>query len=166
MCPRRIRLAAVLAALVSCGWSALAQSADGAGHFAGRWILVDAKPVRPGYEQFWMGTEVVISQGAEAFEIVRVAPAPERRASFVLGKETRNAYVVDGKNLLRDSRATMRDGLLLISTDTTTDTEPRRRTNIMRWSIEPDGTLAINDTEMCGKGECPSIITNLRFRKK
>ena len=134
--------------------------------FVGRWVLVGAKPTRPGYDQFWMGTEAVITQTATTFEISRVAPAPERAAKFVLGKEVRNSYVVNGQNVLRDSRVTLKDGLLLISTDTTTDTEPRRRTNIMRWSIEPDGTLAINDTEMCGKGECPSIITNLVFKRQ
>jgi hypothetical protein len=141
-------------------------SMSSTGNFAGTWVLVDAKPARPGYDQFWMGTEVAITQTAETLETSRIAPGPPRTAKFVFGKETQNAYVVNGGKLVRDSRATLRDGLLLISTDTTTDTEPRRRTNIMRWSVESDGLLSITDTEMCGKGECPSIITNLRFKKK
>lgn len=143
-----------------------ARDATSSGNFAGRWVLVGAKPMRPGYEQFWMGTEATVTQTPETIEILQVAPMPERRARFVFGKETQNEYVVNGQKVQRDSRVTLRDGLLLVSTDTTTDTEPRRRTNIMRWAIEADGMLAITDTEMCGKGECPSIITNLRFKRQ
>jgi hypothetical protein len=168
MTRRLIRLAALTLALAACEGPAAAQyaSMSSTGNFAGRWVLVAAKPVRPGYDQFWVGTEVAITQTPETLEIVRIAPEPSRTATFVLGKETQNAYVVNGRKVLRDSRATLRDGLLLISTDTTTDSEPRRRTNITRWSVEPDGLLSITDTEMCGKGECPSIITNLQFKRK
>src|SRR5262245_2903509 len=105
-------------------------SMSSTGNFAGTWVLVDAKPVRAGYDQFWMGTEVAITQTSETLEVSRIAPAPLRTAKFVFGKEIQNAYVVNGQKVLRDSRATLRDGLLLISTDTTTDTEPRPRTNI------------------------------------
>ncbi len=133
--------------------------------FAGRWVLVAAKPTRPGYDQFWLGTEAVVAQTPTAITITRVAPAPERRAVFVLGKEAQNVYAVGGQKVVRDSRATLRDGLLLISTETTTDTAPRRLSNIMRWSIDPDGMLTITDTEICGNGECPSIITTLRFKR-
>jgi hypothetical protein len=163
------RIGFLLVGLLTLNWPARAQyarDATSSGNFAGRWVLVGAKPLRPGYEQFWMGTEATVTQTPETIEILQVAPTPERRARFVLGKETQNQYVVTGQKVQRDSRATLRDGLLLISTDTTTDTEPRRRTNIMRWAIEADGMLAITDTEMCGKGECPSIITNLRFKRQ
>ena len=173
MVMRTVRTAAALVAvlvvlgLAAFQLSAAAQSAPATSGFSGQWVLVDARPVRPGYEQFWMGTEATITQTPETFEISRVTPSePVRQARFVFGKEVRNSYVVNGGNVHRDSRTTLRDGLLLISTDTTTDTEPRRRTNILRWSIDANGELAINDTEMCGKGECPSIITNLRFKRK
>lgn len=163
-----LRLSALVVGFAACQGLVAAQyaSMSSTGNFAGTWVLADAKPARPGYDQFWMGTEVTINQTSETLEVSRIAPAPLRTAKFVFGKETQNAYVVNGRKVLRDSRATLRDGLLLISTDTTTDTEPRRRTNIMRWSVESDGLLSITDTEMCGKGECPSIITNLRFKKK
>jgi hypothetical protein len=162
-----LRLSAIVG-LAACPGIVAAQyaSLSSTGNFAGTWVLVGAKPARPGYDQFWMGTEVKIVQTAETLEVLRIAPEPARTAKFVFGKEVQNAYVVNGRTVVRDSRATLRDGLLLISTDTTTDTEPRRRTNIMRWSVEADGLLAITDTEMCGKGECPSIITNLQFKKK
>ena len=163
-----LRLVALGVILATCHELLIAQyaSMSSTGNFAGTWVLVNFKPARPGYDQFWMGTEVAITQTAETIEVSRMAPEPLRTAKFVFGKETQNAYVVNGKKVLRDSRTTLRDGLLLISTDTTTDTEPRRRTNIMRWSVESDGLLSITDTEMCGKGECPSIITNLQFKKK
>jgi hypothetical protein len=133
--------------------------------FAGRWVLAAAKPARPGYDQFWLGTEAVVAQTPTSVEVTRVAPSPERRATFVLGKETQNVYAVGGQKVVRDSRATLRDGLLLISTETTTDTAPRRLSNIMRWSIDAEGMLTITDTEICGNGECPSIITTLRFKR-
>ena len=165
---RTFRVAALVVVLAAFQGPVGAQyaSMSSTGNFAGRWVLMDAKPVRPAYDQFWMGNEVAIVQTPETLEISRIAPEPLRTAKFVFGKEVQNAYVVNGQKVLRDSRATLRDGLLLISTDTTTDTEPRRRTNIMRWSVESDGLLSITDTEMCGKGECPSIITNLRFKRK
>ena len=163
------RVGVLIVGLLALDWPARAQyarDATSSGNFAGRWVLVGAKPPRLDYEQFWMGTEATVTQTPETIEISRIVPTPERRARFVLGKETQNLYVVNGQKVQRDSRATLRDGLLLISTDTTTDTESRRRTNIMRWAIEADGMLAITDTEMCGKGECPSIITNLQFKRK
>ena len=162
------RLSALVVGLAACQGLVAAQyaSMSSTGNFAGTWVLVGAKPARPGYDQFWMGTEVGIVQTPETLEVSRIVPEPLRTAKFVFGKEVQNAYLVNGQKVLRDSRATLRDGLLLISTDTTTDTEPRRRTNIMRWSVESDGLLAITDTEMCGKGECPSIITNLQFKRK
>jgi hypothetical protein len=36
----------------------------------------------------------------------------------------------------------------------------------LRWSLDPDGTLVVGDTEICGKGECPSVVTTLKFKKK
>jgi hypothetical protein len=156
-------VAAALIALVSLGGLPGGQTTAG---FGGRWVLVAAKPVRPGYDQFWLGTEVDVTETARTVEIARIAPAPARTATFVLGKETRNDYVVNGVNVQRDSRATLRDGLLLISTETTTDKAPRRLSNILRWTMEPDGTLTVMDTEICGNGECPSIITTLSFKRK
>lgn len=141
----------------------VAQSGEG---LSGRWMLVSAKPVRPGYDQFWLGTEVTLVHAAGVFEISRMAPQPERRARFVLGKESQNVYEVDGRRVIRDSRATFSKGLLLISTDTTTDDGKRWLSNILRWSLDPDGMLTVNDTEICGSGECPSIITVLRFRRQ
>ena len=160
----------MLVAALTVVTGAAANSAGGGAQspasFAGGWVLESAKPLRPGYDQFWLGTEMRVTQSATTVDIARVAPAPERQAQFVLGKETHNVYVVNGATIQRDSRATLRDGLLLISTETTTDTAPRRLSNILRWALEPDGTLTVTDTEICGNGECPSIITTLRFKKK
>jgi len=55
---------------------------------------------------------------------------------------------------------------LLISTDTTTPDGRRWLSNILRWSLDPDGTLVVGDTEICGNGECPSIITALRYKRQ
>jgi hypothetical protein len=134
--------------------------------FAGRWVLESAKPVRAGYEQFWLGTEATIEQTAEALEIVRANPLPERRASLRFGEESQNVYTVAGRTIQRDSRATLGAGFLLISTDTTTEDGRRWLSNIMRWALESDGTLTVTDTEICGSGECPSIITTLRFKRQ
>jgi hypothetical protein len=140
-----------------------AQAGEG---LTGRWVLVSAKPVRPAYDQFWLGTEASLVFTPETFEITRVNPAPERKARFILGKESQNVYEVDGRRIVRDSRATFSKGLLLISTDTTTEDGKRWLSNIMRWSLDPDGMLTVNDTEICGSGECPSIITVLRFKRQ
>ena len=167
---RRTMVKRLTVLAVSLGSMALAGPAavDGAqsdAAFAGRWVLVAAKPTRPGYDQFWLGTEAVVAQTATTVEITRAAPAPERHATFALGKETQNVYTLAGQKVVRDSRATLRDGLLLISTETTTNTAPRRLSNLRRWSRDSDGMLTVTDTEICGNGECPSIITTLRFRR-
>ena len=161
---KRLLLVLSVAFLASAG-APLRAARQSDAPFSGRWVLVAAKPTRPGYDQFWLGTEAVVAQTPTTIAITRVGPAPERRATFVLGKETQNVYTDGEQKVVRDSRATLRDGLLLISTETTTDTAPRRLSNIMRWSIDPDGTLTITDTEICGNGECPSIITTLRFKR-
>lgn len=140
-----------------------AQAGEG---LTGQWVLVSAKPVRPGYDQFWLGVEARLVFTPETFEITRVSPAPERKARFILGKESQNVYEVDGRRVVRDSRATFSKGLLLISTDTTTEDGRRWLSNIMRWSLDADGMLTVNDTEICGSGECPSIITVLRFKRQ
>ncbi len=82
------------------------------------------------------------------------------------GTESRNEYVVSGQRLVRDSRATSSGGVLLISTDTSDADGQRWLSNILRWSLDVDGTLVIGDTEICGRGECPSVITTLKFKRK
>ena len=133
--------------------------------FAGRWTLVSAKPARPAFDQFWLGTEGVLEQTATTVEITRAAPAPERRAAFTLGKETRNVFDIDGQSVTHDSRATIRDGVLIISTETTRPGEMRRLSHIMRLTVDPDGMLTVTDTQICGHGECPSIVTTLRYKR-
>jgi hypothetical protein len=91
---------------------------------------------------------------------------PLREARFTLGAESQNEYVVNGQKLVRDSRATLSRDTLLISTDTTPADGQRWLSNILRWSVDPDGTLIVGDTEICGKGECPSVVTTLKFKRK
>ena len=132
--------------------------------FSGRWVLASISPARPDYDQFWFGTEVTITQTATTLVITRVSP-PQREASFTFGNESRNEYVVNGKRIVRDSRATLSRGTLLISTDTTEPDGQRWLSNILRWSLDADGTLVVGDTEICGRGECPSVVTSLKFKK-
>ena len=135
--------------------------------FSGHWVLESVRPERPGYEQFWFGTEAKVTQEGTNLAISRVNPPPTREAKFTLDrKESRNEYIVDGKNVIRDSRATFNGGSLLISTDTTNLDGLRYLSNILRWSLEPDGTLVVGDTEICGRGECPSVLTTLKFKRK
>jgi hypothetical protein len=133
--------------------------------FTGRWLLTSISPQRPDYDQFWFGTEATVVQTATTLVITRVGPPPAREARFTFGEESRNEYVVNGQKLVRDSRATLSRGTLLISTDTTPPDGQRWLSNILRWSLDADGTLTIGDTEICGKGECPSVVTTLKFRK-
>jgi hypothetical protein len=143
--------------------AATSQAAD----FAGRWVLESAEPEREGYDQFWLGMEMTVTQDATSLVIRRLNPLPERTATFVFGgAESQNAYDVAGKREVKDSRATWNGDLLLISTDTTTEDGRRWLSNILRWSLEADDALVVGDTEICGSGECPSIITTLTFRKQ
>jgi len=32
--------------------------------------------------------------------------------------------------------------------------------------FDSDGTLVVGDTEICGKGECPSVVTTLKFKRE
>ena len=96
----------------------------------------------------------------------RVSPPPQREARFTFGAESRNEYLVDGQKIVRDSRATLSRGTLLISTDTTPPDGQRWLSNILRWSLDADGTLVVGDTEICGKGECPSVVTTLKFKRQ
>src|SRR5262249_18007907 len=121
---------------------------------------------RPSYDQFWFGTEVRVMQTETTLVIARVSPPPQREARFTFGAESRNEYVVNGQKLVRESRATLSRGTLLISTDTAPSDGERWLSNILRWSLEPDGTLVVGDTEICGKGECPSVVTTLTFKRK
>ena len=134
--------------------------------FAGHWVLTSISPQRPAYDQFWLGTEAWVTQTDTTLVITRVRPAPQREARFTFGAESRNEYIVDGLKILRDSRATLSRGTLLISTDTTPPDGQRWLSNILRWSLDADGTLVVGDTEICGKGECPSVVTTLRFKRQ
>ena len=134
--------------------------------FAGHWILMSMSPERPGYDQFWFGTEARVTLTGTTLAIARVSPPPQREARFTFGGDSRNEYVVDGQKIVRDSRATLSRGTLLISTDTTPPAGQRWLSNILRWSLDPDGTLVVGDTEICGKGECPSVVTTLKFRRQ
>jgi len=134
--------------------------------FSGRWALVSASPGRPGFDAFWLGTEAVVTQAGTTLTIQRVSPPPGRTAVFLLdGNESENVYTIDGVRQVKSSRTTL-GANLLISTDTTTPDGRRWLSHINRWSLDADGTLLVTDTEICGSGECPSIVTNLRLRKK
>jgi hypothetical protein len=134
--------------------------------FAGHWVLTSISPQRPAYDQFWFGTEARVAQTDTTLVITRVSPAPQREARFTFGAEVRNEYIVEGKKMVRDSRATLSRGTLLISTDTTPPDGQRWLSNILRWSLDADRTLVVGDTEICGKGECPSVVTTLRFKRQ
>src|SRR5687768_12187210 len=134
--------------------------------FAGHWVLISVSPQRPAYDQFWFGTEARVTQTDTTLVITRLSPAPQREARFTFGAESHNEYLVDGQKVVRDSRATLSRGTLLISTDTTPPDGQRWLSNILRWSLDPDGTLVVGDTEICGKGECPSVVTTLKFKRQ
>ena len=160
-----------VAIVLLCGSiAAVAEHAAGlrqSAGFSGDWVLASISPERPGYDHFWLGTETTVRHDGASLTITRVSPAPRREAKFTLnGDESRNEYMVDGQKIVRDSRATFSRGTLLISTDTTTADGQRWLSNISRWSLDPDGTLVVGDTEICGKGECPSVVTTLKFKRK
>ena len=156
----RVRWLLASAVLVSA-----AAGAPPSPSFAGHWVLTSFSPQRQGYDQFWLGTEALITQTETTLVITRVSP-PRREARFSFGAESRNEYDVNGQKIVRDSRATLSRDTLLISTDTTPPDGQRWLSNILRWSLDPDGTLVVGDTEICGKGECPSVVTTLKFKKK
>ena len=133
--------------------------------FAGNWVLTSIAPQRPAYDQFWFGTEARVTQTATALVITRVSP-PQREARFAFNAESRNEYSVDGQQIVRESRATLSRGTLLISTDTAPPDGQRWLSNILRCSLDADGTLVVGDTEICGKGECPSVVTTLKFTRQ
>jgi hypothetical protein len=156
-------LAGVGAVIVAAGVAAGSQAP---GAFDGQWVLTSISPQRSAYDQFWLGTEARVTQTETTLVITRVSPPPHRDARFTFGAESHNEYVVNGQTLVRDSRATLSRGTLLISTATTPPDGQRWLSNILRWSLDPDGTLVVGDTEICGKGECPSVVTTLKFRRK
>ena len=133
--------------------------------FAGHWVLTSISPQRQVYDQFWLGTEALVAQTETTLVITRVSP-PQREARFTFGVESRNEYDVNGQKIVRDSRATLSRDTLLISTDTTPPDGQRWLSNILRWSLDPDGSLVVGDTEICGKGECPSVVTTLKYKRK
>lgn len=134
--------------------------------FDGHWVLTSISPQRPAYDQFWFGTEARVMQTETTLVITRVSPPPQREARFTFGDESHNEYVVNGQKVVRDSRATLSRDTLLISTDTMSADGQRWLSNILRWSLDTDGTLVVGDTEICGKGECPSVVTTLKFKRK
>ena len=153
---------------VVCVFAAVAAVATGTQAppaFAGHWVLISISPQRPGYDQFWLGTEARVAQTDTTLVITRVGPPP-REARFTFAAESRNEYIVDGQRIVRDSRATLSRDTLLISTDTTPAEGQRWLSNILRWSLDADGTLVVGDTEICGKGECPSVVTTLKFKRQ
>ena len=156
--------APVLFGLAMMAASIAAQSP--ATDFSGRWALSSASPARPGFDAFWLGTEAVVKQTGTTLTITRVSPPPEREATFQLdGSESENIYTIDGVRQIKSSRTSI-GATLLISTDTTSPDGRRWLSHINRWSLDPGGDLLVTDTEICGKGECPSIVTNVRYRKK
>lgn len=155
---------AVAGAVVVAG--SITAGTQASGSFAGHWVLTSVSPQRQAYDQFWFGTEALVTQTETTLVITRVSPRPQREARFSFGAESRNEYVVNGENVVRDSRATLSRDTLLISTDTTPPDGQRWLSNILRWSLDPDGTLVVGDTEICGKGECPSVVTTLKFKRQ
>ena len=145
--------------------SGVATGEQAPGSFGGHWVLISISPQRPAYDQFWFGTEARVTQTETILTITRVSPPPLREARFTFGAESHNEYVVNGQKVVRDSRATLSRDTLLISTDTTPPEGERWLSNILRWSLDPDGTLVVGDTEICGKGECPSVMTKLKFKR-
>src|SRR6476661_8907609 len=69
--------------------------------FAGHWALTSISPQRQAYDQFWLGTEAVVTQTETTLVITRMNP-PAREARFTFGAESRNEYVVNGQNVVRD----------------------------------------------------------------
>ena len=162
-----MRLALILAAALIVAPPAMARQAAPSPDFSGHWVLVSVSPARSGYESFWFGVEAIVTHTATTVEIQRLRPEPARKATFLLnGPESQNTFTVNGRREIKDSRATFGKGLLLISTETTTDDERRWLSNILRWSLHPSGDLVVGDTEICGSGECPSVVTTLTFRRQ
>lgn len=160
-----------IACLVTCAITVIViegvvASLEAPGSFAGHWVLSSISPQRPAYDQFWFGTEARVTQNRTTLMITRLTPPPQREARFTLGAESQNEYVVNGQKVMRNSRATLSRDTLLISTDTVPPNGQRWLSNILRWSLDPDGTLVVGDTEICGKGECPSVVTTLKFRRR
>jgi len=102
--------------IVAAGVATLAQAPPS---FAGHWVLTSISPQRTAYDQFWFGTEARVTQTETTLVITRVSPPPQCEGRFTFGAESHNEYIVNGQKLVRDSRATLSRGTLLISTDTT-----------------------------------------------
>jgi hypothetical protein len=133
--------------------------------FSGRWVFVSAAPVRPGYEQFWLGTEATITQTPSSLSIRRLTPLPQRDARFTLdGDESRKsrrerpaAHQKFTGNMERQHAAHQhRHGA---------SGRPDLPLQHPAWSLDADGMLVIGDTEICGRGECPSVLTTVKFKK-
>jgi hypothetical protein len=152
----------LLIALVLAGTIGTAQTRS---NFSGRWVLVSASPARAGFDAFWLGTDATVTQSATSLTITRSAPGAERRATFELGAlESENVYTLDGVKHVKTSRTTI-GATLLISTETTLPDGKRWLTHINRWALDAEGLLVVTDTVICGSGECPSIVTTVKYRK-
>ena len=157
----------LLAALVASLGPGMAAGVPRATDFSGRWTLVSATPARAGVDAFWLGTDARVTQTATTVTIDRLDPSPTRQAIFHVdgpGMESENVFTIDGVRQVKTSRVTL-GTTLLISTETTTPDGRRWLTHINRWSLDSAGDLLVTDTVICGSGECPSIVTNLKFRK-
>src|SRR3954463_14210124 len=105
-------LAGAVTVIVAAGVAAGSQAP---GSFDGYWVLTSISPQRPAYDQFWLGTEARVTQTETTLVIMRMSPQPQREARFTFGAENQNEYVVNEQKLVRDSRATLSRGTLLIS---------------------------------------------------
>jgi len=95
----------------------------------------------------------------------RIADLMDSREPQLLAGIVSDLRVVNGQRLVRNSRATWNGSTLLISTDTALPEGQTYLSNILRWSLDADGMLVIGDTEICGRGECPSVLTTVKFKK-
>ncbi|HEU4936302.1 MAG TPA: hypothetical protein VFT39_07605, partial [Vicinamibacterales bacterium] len=101
----KIRVRWLLAGTVVVA-AAVAASTQPSPSFAGHWVLTSISPQRQAYDQFWFGTEALVTQTETTLVITRVSPPPRREARFTFGAESRNKYDVYGQKLVRESRAT------------------------------------------------------------
>lgn len=158
-------LVALLVCLLAATGSGVAQTPT---NFAGRWVLASASPARPGFDAFWLGTEAVVTQTPTSITIERIAPAPERKGVFKIdgpGTENENVFTIDQVRHVKTSRVTLGQ-TLLISTETTLPDGKQWLSHINRWSMDANGDLVVTDTVICGSGECPSIVTTVRYKKQ
>ena len=120
-----------------------ARPSQATANFWGEWVLRGGQAC-PSWDSISLGSapRQRSRTTARSSEVVRVSPEPAREARFDLGGgESHNVYTVGGQRITRDSRVTSKGTSLLISTDTTTPDGKRWLSNILRWSLESDGTV-------------------------